>query len=78
MKKSILFVLALGLVAFTSCKKDYTCVCAITTDTGTSTTQSSESETIHDKEDEAKTTCAAESGTASGGGVTVTKVCAIQ
>ena len=78
MKKSVLFLLALGFVAFTSCKKDYTCVCDITTDNGSTVTQSSESETIHEKEDDAKVECAAESGSATAGSVTVTKVCAIQ
>lgn len=53
MKKNKLFVAALIIVSFTSCKKDYTCNCTDALGNVTEVT------VIHNTKSSAKTTCAA-------------------
>ncbi len=75
MKKIAPLAAALLLTfAFTSCKKDYTCTCTVTTG-GISAT--GVSGTIHDTKKKAKDACEKDNGTQTINGVTVTRDCKI-
>ncbi len=74
--KKLLTILALSVfvMAFASCKKDYTCECTTTT-AGVS---ASASTTIKDTKKKAKEKCDEGDSSSSVGGVTVTSECEIK
>ncbi|MCG8576274.1 MAG: hypothetical protein MI810_15400 [Flavobacteriales bacterium] len=75
MKRIILSsFIALGVLAFTSCKKDYTCECTTTT-AGVSATAST---TITDTKKNATESCDAGDATTTVGGITATTECEIK
>jgi hypothetical protein len=75
MKKILLFAGALALVlAFSSCKKDYTCECTYEV-AGTTT---SAEYTFHDTKKGAKDACDGKSVTENVGGMEITYKCAIK
>lgn len=80
MKISVLAFVALFGLAFTSCKKDYTCECKkIYTDSdGTSTTTADGTYTFKDSEGRATTRCNDLEGTGSTFGANYSRECQIQ
>lgn len=75
MKKLIYSSALLVLVAFSACKKDYTCECTVTDNTGAS--QGTSSVTIHSSKKDAESACSGKS-TVSSGGMTMTSKCEIK
>ena len=76
--KKVLFVgMLFGAMALTSCKKDYTCECKTTTNME-GIADSSFSETINDKKDDAKETCESMSTSVSSGDFKTTTDCKIK
>lgn len=73
MKKALLIAAVAGFV-FTSCKKDYTCECTVTTG-GISATSSS---TINGKKDDVKTACESANATTTVAGITSSTKCEIK
>ncbi len=67
--------IALFAVAFTSCKKDYTCECTSKDNTGT--VMSTSTVSIKATKKDAKTACNEES-TVSGGGSSITMSCSLK
>jgi hypothetical protein len=86
--KKVLLVAAIACVSLTSCKKDYTCECNVTTKQDvlgqvTTTPSTTSGTTGKMKKDEAKTKCEQSNGTTSSGipgvaGSTITIACAIK
>ncbi len=72
MKKVLL--IAVACVAMTSCKKDYTCECTVTT-AGISATAST---TIRETKSKATTACEAGNSTTTVGGLSSTSTCKIK
>jgi hypothetical protein len=78
MKKALLLIAFSGLF-FTSCKKEYTCECTVTTSgAGIPTTSTSASSTIKDKKADAKTACENGNSTSTVFGITTTSKCEIK
>ena len=73
MKKNILFVLAVAMISFASCKKDRTCTCDTVTNPGGSTTHTVDTEShLTKKEGMRVLNCYSYTTTNTYGGVAVT------
>ncbi len=75
MKKIAPIVAIAALVAFSSCKKDYTCTCTASLN---GQSYGSTSTTIKNTKSKAKTACTALQSTANYGGVSVTSTCELK
>lgn len=74
MKKMILGVAALSMLALVSCKKDYTCECTSTSGGSTATS----SVTINDTKKNAEEACEASSASVTSGGQTSSTTCTLK
>ena len=75
MKKIYISAAVLTMLAFASCKKDYTCECTVSDGQGTNSTSSV---TIHESKKDAESACKASNSTVSSGGMTMTSTCKIK